>query len=228
MNRRTLLISGAALIAVIAVVWVIFFPNRGSDANHKAAGIAVGTGTPIPTNGLQNYAIVPAQSTVFYSAHENLILGGVGSNTAVGKTNSVQGSFYLGLSGAPEATQIDITVDLTTLQTDSAMRDSHVQDYLDTSQYPDAEFVSTNVTGLPASYTAGQTIAFQIIGNLKLHGVENKETFSTQAKVVGNTVTGTAATAIYMTDFGITPPDLANIAIVDNKVTLTIDFTAQS
>ena len=30
-----------------------------------------------------------------------------------------------------------------------------------------------------------------------------------------------------MTDFGVTPPDLANIAIVDNKVTLTINFTAQ-
>jgi polyisoprenoid-binding protein YceI len=229
MQRRTIAILATVGVIVLAAgIWIIFFPNRGANANHKAPGAAVVTGTPIPTTGLTKYTIVPAQTTASYSVHEDLIIGGVGSNTAVGKTNSVQGSLFLGLNGAPQLTKVDVTVDLTSLQTDSAMRDNHVQQSLETDQFPSAEFTSTNVTGLPAIYTSGQTITFQMIGNLKLHGVTNKETFNVTGKVTGNSLTGSATTSIFMTDFGVQPPDLANIAIVDNKVTLTIDFTAQS
>ncbi len=229
MQRRTIAFLAACAVVLLAVgIWIAFFPNRGADANHKAAGVASVVGTPIPTTGLTKYTIDQSQSSASYSVHENLILGGVGSNTAVGTSNGVQGSFYLGLTGAPTATQINVSVDLTSLHTDSAMRDSHVQDYLDTADYPDAVFISTNVEGLPSSYTPGQTITFKVVGNLKLHGKTNAVTFTMQAKASGNTVSGTGTATIYMTDYGITPPDLANIAIVDNKVTLTINFVAQA
>lgn len=230
MQRRTLVIIGASIaaVAVLAVGWIVLFPRQGANANHTAAGVATTCGTPIPTTGLQKYTLVAGQSTASYSVHEDLIFGGVGSNTAVGKSQNVQGSFYLGLTGAPQVTQTDVIVDLTSLATDSSLRDGHVQDYLQTSQYPNAEFTSTCVTGLPASYSTGQTISYQMTGNLKLHGKTNQEVFNVQGKVTGNTVTGSATTTIFMTDFGITPPDLANIAIVDNKVILTINFTAQT
>ena len=179
MTRRTqAILATGGVIILAAAIWIVFFPNRGTNANHKAAGIATVIGTPTPTTGLQKYTIVPAQSTVSYSVHENLIFMGVGSNTAVGKTQSVQGSFFAGFTGTPTVTQTDIIVDLTTLQTDSSQRDGHVQDYLETSQFPNAEFVSTNVKELPSTYTAGQTITYQMIGNLKLHGVTNAETFT--------------------------------------------------
>jgi len=230
MQRRVLALIASAVVVVLAVAIFIFFPGRGSHStpNHKAAGAATVVGTPISTNGLSKYTIVAGQSTASYSVHEDLIFGGVGSNTAVGTTSGVSGTFFLGESGAITLTQVDISVDLTGLHTDSALRDGHVQDYLDTSEFPDAVFTSTNVKGLPATYTPGQTISFQITGNLKLHGVTNAETFNAKGKVLSdNQVTGTASTTIFMTDFGVTPPDLANIAIVDNKVTLTINFTAQ-
>jgi polyisoprenoid-binding protein YceI len=124
-------------------------------------------------------------------------------------------------------TQVNVSVDLTSLASDSSQRDQHVQDYLNTSEFPAAQFSSTNVTGLPATYTGGSTISFQMIGNLKLHGVTNRETFAVKGKLDGGTISGTATTTIFMTDFGITPPDLANIVVVDNRVTLTITFTAQ-
>jgi polyisoprenoid-binding protein YceI len=142
----------------------------------------------------------------------------------------VSGSLYLGLSGNhPVLTQVNVTVDLTSLTTDNPLRDQHVQEYLDTSQFPSAQYSSTNVSGLPASYTSESTISFQMTGNLKLHGVTNRETFTVQGKLDGTTISGTASTTIFMTDFGITPPNLANIgiAVVDNKVTLTITFTAK-
>ncbi len=218
-----------AVIVVLAAAIFIFFPRQAATANHKAAGAATVVGTPIPTNGLTKYTLVTGQSSASYSVHEDLIFGGVGSHTAVGTSNNVSGSFYLGLRGNhPELTTVDITVDLTTLQSDSSLRDGHVQDYLETSQFPDAKFISTNVKGLPATYTSGQTISFQIIGNLTIRGATNQETFAVTGKVSGDTVTGRASTSIFMTDFGVTPPDLANIAIVNNNLTLTISFTAQA
>jgi len=71
-----------------------------------------------------------------------------------------------------------------------------------------------------------RTVHFQLIGNLTMHGKTNKEVFDVQGKVVGNTITGMATSTIYMTDFGIQPPNLANIAIAQNKVVITLTFTA--
>jgi polyisoprenoid-binding protein YceI len=229
-GRRRLIILGAAaaVLAVAAGVWIIFFPNRGADANHVGAGPTTACGTPIPLTTLQHYTIIPAQSTATYTAHENLILGGVGSNSPVGKTHNVQGSLYLGTSPSPLVANVTITVDLSTLQTDSIQRDNYVrQNSLQTDQYPDAVFTSTCVTGLPATYSDGQMIAFQLTGNLAMHGKVNQETFAVQGQLHGTTLTGTATTSIFMTDFGITPPNLANVAIADNKVALAFTFTAQ-
>jgi polyisoprenoid-binding protein YceI len=228
MRRRTLAILAAAVVIILGTGMFVLIRLQPTTAPHKASGAATVVGTPIPTTGLQKYSIVSGSSTASYSVHENLIFGGVGSHTAVGKTQGVTGSFFLGSTGTVQLTQVDITVDLTRLQSDSELRDGRVQDYLNTSQFPDAVFTSTNVEGLPASYASGATISFQIIGNLKLNGVTNKETFTVSGKLVGNQVIGTAHTTIFMTDFGITPPDLPGIAIVNNNVVLTIDFTAQS
>lgn len=230
MQRRSLTIPAIATVIIVAIIVAVLLTRGGpTAATHKAAGAATVVGTAVPTTGLQKYTIASSGSNASYAVHENLIFGGVGSHTAVGTSQGVQGSFFLGLTGNhPQLTQVDISVDLTSLQSDSSLRDGHVQDYLNTSQFPDAEFTSTAIRGLPSTYTDGQAISFQMIGNLKLHGVTNQETFAVQGKVSGNTVTGKATTTIFMTDFGIMPPDLANIAVVDNSVVLTINFSAQA
>jgi polyisoprenoid-binding protein YceI len=97
---------------------------------------------------------------------------------------------------------------------------------LETDTYPYATFVSTCGQNLPANYVDGQAATFQIIGNLTMHGKTNAETFNVQATLSGSTVTGTATSTVYMTDFGMQPPDLANIAVSQNQVLITIDFTA--
>ena len=99
--------------------------------------------------------------------------------------------------------------------------------YRNTDTYPYATFVSVSTQDLPATYNNGEMVRFQLIGNLTLHGQTNKEVFAMQGKVAGNTIAGTATSTIYMTDFGIQPPDLAGIAIAQNKVAITINFTAK-
>lgn len=230
MKRWPLWLAGIIVVIIGGVlVYTSYFAST-ANAPHTAAGaITPVATTPIPANTtLRTFQITPAQSTASYSVHENLIIRNNPNAVAVGRTHSVQGNFRISTSPSPLVAAMSVTVDLRTLQTDESMRDRYVRrNALETDTYPTATFVSVSAQGLPATYTDGQTLHFQLIGNLTMHGKTNKETFDVQGKVVGNTVTGTATSTIYMTDFGIQPPNLANIAIAQNKVLITIDFTAK-
>ena len=224
-------IGAVVVIAVIVnIVYAAHFASTVSQSQtHKAPGaIATSSSSPIPSTGLSTFQIVPAQTTAAYSVYENLIFQNKPNNNAVGTTHSVTGSFRIRTGSSPLVAAMNIKVDLSTLQSDAQRRDNYIrQNTLETDTYPYATFVSVSTQGLPSSYSDGQTVHFQLIGNLTMHGKTNKEVFDVQGKVVGNTVTGTATTTIYMTDFGIQPPNLANIAIAQNKVIITLTFTAQ-
>jgi polyisoprenoid-binding protein YceI len=245
-TRYTWLIGIVVVVVIIVVGTLVYASHFASTANqtHTASGpiilsptataaattaAATATGTSTSASALQAFQIVPAQTTASYSVYENLIFQNKPNNDAIGTTHSVQGSFHIQTGAAPLVAAMNVTVDLSTLQTDSQMRDNYVrQNALQTGTYPDATFVSVSTKGLPTSYNDGQTVHFQLTGNLTMHGKTNKEVFDVQGKVVGKTITGTATSTIYMTDFGIQPPNLANIAIAQNKVLVTITFTAQA
>jgi len=230
MKKRYIWLSGGVgLVLVVIVGGLLYTSHFASTVNqpHTAAGAITVTETPIPSTGLQTFQIVSAQTTASYSVFEDLIIQNKPNNDAVGTTHSVTGSFKIRTSTSPLVAGMNITVDLRTLQTDSQMRDHYIQrNTLQTDTYPYATFVSVSTQGLPSSYSDGQTVHFQLTGNLTMHGKTNKEVFDVQGKVAGNTITGTATSTIYMTDFGIQPPNLANIAIAQNKVVITITFMA--
>lgn len=233
MKKRNFFLAGIVAILIIIIAGVLYTSHFASTINqaqsHVAPGAAKVTGTPVPSTGLQTFQLVPAQTTASYSVYENLIFQNEPNNDAIGTTHSVQGSFKIRTSGTPLVASMNITVDLSTLQSDAARRDLFIkQNSLQTDEYPNATFVSISTQGLPSSYTGGQTVHFQLTGNLTMHGTTNKEVFDVQGKVVGNTITGTATSTIYMTDFGIQPPNLANIAIAQNKVVVTLTFTAKA
>ncbi len=227
---RWIILSIVVIILVLGVAAFIYAARFASTVNapHTAPGVAKTVcATPTSTNGSQAFQIVPAQSTVSYSVFENLIIENKPNNEAIGKTHAIEGQFNIKTGVSPSVTGMNITVDLRTLQTDNDRRDNYVRKYaLETNLYPTTTFVSTCAQGLPDTYTDGQPIHFQLVGNMTLHGKTNQETFDVQGKVTGQTITGTATVTIYMTDFGIQPPNLANFAVSQNKVVVTVDFTA--
>ncbi len=244
MNKRTIWLVGAGVVIVVVIVGVLYSSHFASTVNqtHTASGAIAATATDTPsttsvtstpttgtstTTALHTFQIVPAQTTASYSVYENLIFQNKPNNDAIGTTHSVQGNFHVQTGASPRINAMTVTVDLSTLQTDSQMRDNYVRrNALQTDTYPNATFVSVSTQGMPTNYTDGQTIHFQITGNLTMHGKTNKAVFDVQGKLAGKTITGTASSTIYMTDYGIQPPNLANIAISQNKVQVTITFTA--
>jgi polyisoprenoid-binding protein YceI len=232
MKKRNILLAGTGVVLVFIVAGMLYTSHFASAVtqtqSHTAPGAVTATGTPIPTTGLKTFQIVPSQTTASYSVYENLIFQSKPNNDAIGTTHSVQGSFKIRTGASPLVAAMNITVDLRTLQSDAQRRDTFIQqNSLQTDTYPNATFVSVSTQDLPSSYSDGQTVHFQLTGNLTMHGKTNKEVFDVQGKVVGNTITGTATSTIYMTDFGIQPPNLANIAIAQNKVVITLTFTAK-
>src|SRR5262249_52575934 len=144
---------------------------------------------------------------------------------AGGTTTAVTGDVVIGADGKIAASQSKLVVDLTSLQSDSGMRDRFIQgNTLDTSQYPTATFVPTAITGLFSSLpTTGQQ-TFQMTGNLTIHGVTKPVIFTVTTQVNGNAVTGQATTDFKFEDFGMTSPKAGAVLSVVDDVKLEISF----
>ncbi|MCC6456412.1 MAG: YceI family protein [Caldilineaceae bacterium] len=189
----------------------------------------------LPT-GLRTYVIVPEESSASYQVDEEffgLALGkyGIpaGLSDTVGTTQAIEGQFQLNWDDltAPLG-ENTFTVDLSTLQSNQSLRDSWIRENgpeFDT--YPTATFVAESLEGAPTSYTLGEEVSFQMVGQLTIHETTQPATFDITAKLEDGTITGTATTALKMTDFGITPPDFANTLTVADDFVVNLEFTAR-
>jgi polyisoprenoid-binding protein YceI len=104
----------------------------------------------------------------------------------------------------PEASQIDVTIDASSVDTRDEKRDAHLRspDFFDTEKFPSLTFKSTSVKKTDDGFAA--------TGDLTIHGVTKPVTLevdtpSAQSKDPwGNTRIGTSAhTKINRTDFGL-------------------------
>lgn len=174
------------------------------------------------------YAIDPSKSEARFIIDE--VLNGA-PNTVVGRTNRLQGSITASFAHPSAATMTLLTVDLSALQTDSAMRNRMIQGtILETGNpaFQFAEFDMTRLEGLPDKVTVGQPFSFKITGNLTLHGATRPLTFDMSITPVSDTqLTGKASTQITYADFGVgvlrMPPQVASVA---STTTLEIEFVA--
>jgi len=146
-------------------------------------------------------------------------------NDAIGTTTSVSGSLVILPDGQPVAAESRFVVDLTTLKTDSSRRDGYIQrNTLETGTYPEAIFVPASAAGLPAPLPTSGAVAFQLTGDLTVHGVTRPVSWDVTGNVAGQTLSGTATTSITFTDFGMTLPRVGPVLSVEDLIRLQIDF----
>ncbi len=112
--------------------------------------------------------------------------------------------------------------------TDSEFRDRAIKNrILNTDQYEFVTFTPTQIVGLPANGSVGQSYSFQIIGDLTVRDVTKPVTFDVTATPISETrLEGTAQTTIRYADFGLTIPQVRQVASVSEQVRLEIDFVA--
>ena len=123
--------------------------------------------------------------------------------TAVGTTSEIEGSLVLELGETPAVAGGEITVDISTLQSDSNRRDGAIRsDWLESATYPVATFVPKSITGLSGPYTEGSEVSFQLVGDLTVREIANEVTFDVTATLANGVLSGTATTLIMMADYG--------------------------
>lgn len=180
------------------------------------------------------FVVVTAESEARYVVNEEFFADALrkygiepGQVVVTGVTPEVTGELQINFGQSDLLEAATFTVNMSRLSTDQSSRDEWLQDNaIQTNAFPNATFVATSISNMPASYTEGEEINFQLNGDLTVRDTTNPVTFEVTAVLTGSTIRGSAVRQMQMTDFGITPPDFANTLTVANDFRIEINLTA--
>src|SRR6266850_4696802 len=203
MSRLFVILSALLLISACT--------NPADDKSKAVTGNAAPVSSPAAQG--QKYFITPANSKIEFLASK--------------VTGSHHGSFEkfsgeIDYAGAPEKSRVSITIDTSSVTTDTPDLTKHLKtpDFFDVAKYPQATFVSTEIRPggeKGASHT--------VTGNLTLHGVTKSITFPATIVVAPDAITVESTFAINRKDFGINYAGAADNLIRD-QVVLTLQVRA--
>jgi polyisoprenoid-binding protein YceI len=177
-----------------------------------------------PVAAQSRYLLDPTGTEARYQVRELLAANTI-ENDVVGKTAAVTGGISLDKAGKVVSAESKITIDLTGLKTDRDRRDGYVQrNTLETAKYPTAEFVVTQITGLPAKLPTSGALSFTLVGDLTLKGVTRPTTWTVTATATPTGMIGTATTKFTFSEFGIAVPRVPVVARVDDPIQLQLEF----
>ncbi len=146
---------------------------------------------------------------------------------AVGETGEVEGAIVFNADGNVDPSQSIIKVALAGLTSDESRRDRYIRDNtFDTSQYPNAELVITEIQGLDWPFPESGETSFQLTGDMTIKEVTSPVTWEVEAQSSGGMVTGQAKAVVTFDQFGLDKPSLAFIVSVEDEIRLELDISA--
>jgi polyisoprenoid-binding protein YceI len=239
MKPRTRVAVGAAVVLVVVLaaggfaLWQLF---GGSDpppvALSPAASSAVPTARASSGGSLDGTWTIDdtsgslAEGTSSFAGYRvKEELAGTGANTAVGRTQNVSGSLTI---DGTTITAMQVSVDMTTLQSDDSRRDERLRtDGLQTDRFPTATFTLTKPIEVGSVPKDGQTIRAVAVGDLTLHGVTGSVEVSIQAQRSGNEIEAIGSVDVALTDYGIEAPTGFLVLSIANTGTIELHLLLQ-
>jgi len=128
------------------------------------------------------------------------------------------------------ATTVDITADLSTLESDESFRDNAIRGQaLDTDRFADATFSLTKPITFGQTPSEGQTVKVEATGDLTVHGVTQEVTIPLEAKLVKGVIVVTGQIDLPFADFDIEKPVAARVLSIEDHgiLELQLFFTKQ-
>ncbi len=152
-------------------------------------------------------------------------LATVGAQEAVGRTSGVTGSLTI---DGTTITAVDITADLTGLQSDESNRDRQLQRQgLETGTFPTATFKLTQPIELASVPAEGEIVEVTATGDLTLHGVTKSVQIPLQARLESGVITVAGSLPIQFADYSIQQPQgMIVLSVEDHGILeLQVHFT---
>jgi polyisoprenoid-binding protein YceI len=125
---------------------------------------------------------------------------------------------------------VTVTADLSTLQSDNSFRDGRLRgSALESDRFPEGKFVLMSPITLTAQPAVGETITVQATGELTLHGVTKPVTIDLEGRYDGETVQVVGHLPVAFSDFDIDAPTAPVVASVDDhgELELKLFFVKQ-
>jgi len=221
----------AGVVAVIAVVSVgaFLYFTRGialpsEDVQASAEQLEVSD-----TTSQTLFRISQDDSQVEYNIYE--LLNGE-DKTVVGATNEVAGDIVIDLNDLSQTSIGELSINARTFATDDERRDNAVARFILLSEEAANEFITfdaMSLSGLPDSASVGDTLEFQIVGELTIAGTTQEVTFDVTATLeTAEQLVGHAEAVMQRSDFNLSIPEVPSVANVGDEVTLLIDFVANA
>ena len=211
-------------------------PAADETASDEVADDAA-TDADSSAAGLRTFTIVPEESNAAYLVDETFLSGALdrlgitpGDYDVRGTTGAIEGQLQLNFDDPAAALgENRFAVNLSSLETDQTRRDRWVLENPDGpqfGQFTTAEFVATEISATPEGYAEGESISFQMTGDMTIRDVTQPLTFDVVATLEGDTITGTAAAPSLLSDWGINPPVFAGTLEVEDPFIIEVAFTA--
>ena len=229
MVRGLRIAIGVAAVVAILSIGAFFYLTRGVAAPSVAIQDSVAQLDTADTSANQVvYRISQTDSQVEYNIAE--VLNGA-DKTVVGTTTQVAGDILIDLTDPTQSQIGDISIDARTFATDDTRRDNSVARFILQSESDANEFITfktTSISGLPiSSIVVGDSIEFQVTGDLTISGTTRQATFTVKATLESaDKLIGSAETTVQRSDYNLTIPSVPFVANVGNDVTLKISFVA--
>lgn len=244
MTRRTAFGTGTLAFMLAIALGVAGCGSGGKPAGGAAGQPAAQAGQPAQTQGATagqaqqpaggaaakvagRYVVVPEQSSASYIAREKFANREL-PNSAIGTTSDIKGELLLDGGGAVTVKPSKVTVDLRTLKSDQERRDNALKRrWLESDKYPYAEFSISGAEGAAPAFADGKPAQFKLAGRMKVRETERPLTFDVTGTVNGDTLIWTAKAQFKLTDFGVEPPDIANMLKVEDGMQVEVKITAR-
>jgi polyisoprenoid-binding protein YceI len=204
--------SRVALVAITALLLLSACANPAADKPKAVVGEATNTSSASPVVG-EKYLITSENSKIEF-------IGAKVTGHHDGSFKKFSGT--VDYAGQIEKSRVSITIDASSLETDTPDLTKHLKtaDFFDVAKYPEAKFESTEIKPggeKGASHT--------VTGNLTLHGVTKSVTFPATITVSPGVITVESSFAINRKDFAINYPGKTDDLIRDD-VALTLHVKA--
>ena len=240
MSKKWIIAIVAAVVVVVAGFGVWYFVirddspaavsiDRASDALDDAADKGSGSSGSSASSSLDGTWTVDdtigsfsdfTSSFAGFRVQEEL--ASIGAKTAVGRTPDVTGGMTI---DGTTITEASFEVDMTTLTTDSGLRDNAIrQQAIETSRFPTATFTTTAPIELGSIPAEGEEITVDATGELTLHGVTKTVTMPLTAKPQGDVIAVVGSLDIPFSDYSISQPRAAAVLSVDDKGVMEVQL----